>query len=221
MSPLAAAAAAFRSKEADIRSRQFPVASRQLTVQRKKDLLKAKDRRASKALIRPENADAIINLIPADESQTLHAITCGDFIFCNLITRLVERHGPPPKLTVCTLSLSLKNCESLAAMMTAHPDLIFHLVLSHYFQSTNKEIFISLEKLVAETFPDRCTVTVGRSHCKITILEYEQPIIIETSANLRSSNNLEQLVISRGRELADFHLEWIEELRLLSVAEKS
>lgn len=220
MSPLAAAAAAFRSREADLRASRFPVDSRNRLIART-IRLRAKDRAASKALIRPENADAIIDLIPADESQTLHAITCGDFIFCNLITRLVERHGPPPKLTVCSLSLSLKNCEALAAMMTAHPDLIFHLVLSHYFQSTNKEIFISLEKLVAETFPDRCTVTVGHSHCKVTILDYaEQPIIIETSANLRSSNNLEQMVISRGRYLADFHLEWIEEFRVAN-AEKS
>jgi hypothetical protein len=221
MSPLAAAAAAFRSREADIRSRQFPVAARQLTVQRQKDLLKAKERRDGKKLIRPENADAIIDNLPADESETLHAITCGDFVFCDLITRLVERHGPPRKLTVCSLSISLKNCEAIAAMMAAHADLTFHLVLSHYFQTTNKDIFIALEKLVAETFHDRCVVTVGRSHAKITVFEYEQPIIIETSANLRSSNNLEQIIVTRGRDLADFHLAWIEELRALNAPEKS
>ncbi len=221
-SPLAAAAAAFRAQEADVRGRHFPVATRGVTAHRRFQLSKRRDRKAGRALIKPENADQVIDRLPEHPEETLHSLISGDFIFCDLLTRIVERLGPPAKLTIATLSLSMPNLDSLVAMLTACPDLRFHLVLSHYFQSTNKEIFTALERLVMETFPDRAELTIGRSHAKIAVYDYadRDPIVIETSANLRSSSNLEQLAIFRGRELADFHLAWIEEFRAFNAAQE-
>jgi len=217
-SPLQAAAAAFLNREADVRSRQFPVATRGLSVQRRKDLLKARDRQAGRALIRPENADQVIEMFPSSPDETLHCLVCGDFVFCDLITRTVERLGPPAKMTLATLSLSTRNLDSLVAMMKAAPDLRLDLLLSHYFQSTSKEIFIALETLLVEPFADRFRLTIGRSHAKIALFDWGtesqvEPLIIETSANLRSSANLEQLTVFRGRDLADFHATWIGEFQ--------
>lgn len=222
-SPLEAAAAAFRNQEADVRSRHFPVATRGLTAVRRFNLAKRRDGKAGRKLIRPENADQVIESLPGSPDETLHALVCGDFVFCDLLTRIVDRMGAPVRLSVATLSLSMRNLESLAAMMTAAPELRFHLVLSHYFQSTSKDLFVALEKLLVEIFPDRFELTIGRSHAKVALFDYGpddgiEPIVIETSANLRSSGNLEQLAIFRGRELAEFHAGWIEEFRQFNQA---
>jgi hypothetical protein len=186
-------------------------------------MAKRRDKKAGRALIKPENSDQVIDAIPETPEETFHALVCGDFVFCDLLTRIVQRLGAPTTLTVATLSLSVKNLDSLVAMLKAAPDLRLHLLLSHYFQSTSKEIFVALEKLLSETFPDRFQLTIGRSHAKVALFDYgregREPIIIETSANLRSSANLEQLAIFRGRDLADFHLGWIEEFRRVN-AEK-
>jgi hypothetical protein len=217
-SPLQAAAAAFLNREADVRSRHFPVATRGMTAVRRFNAAKRRDGKAGRALIRPENADQVIDQFPGSPDETLHCLVCGDFVFCDLITRTVSRLGVPEKLTLATLSLSTRNLDSLVAMMKAAPDLRLDLLLSHYFQSTSKEIFIALETLLVEPFADRFRLTIGRSHAKIALFDWGtespvEPLIIETSANLRSSANLEQLTVFRGRDLADFHAGWISEFQ--------
>ncbi len=220
-SPLQAAAAAHFDREKDVRSRKFPVATRGLNAHREFQVAKRRDAKAGKALIKPQNADQLIDMLPAGEGETLHALICGDFVFCNLITRLVERLGSPVEMTLATLSVSMKNLDALAAMLVACPDLRLHIVLSHYFQTTSKEIFIALETMISEKFPDRFTVTCGRSHAKVALIDYGAGCyVIETSANLRSSNNLEQLAIFRERELYDFHATWIREFQVANRRQK-
>jgi len=222
-SPLSLAVSAFRAPEVAVRAARFPVPTQGITAHRRFQLAKRREGKAARALIKPQNADQVIDLLPELPEETLHAIVCGDFVFCDLLTRIVSRLGAPAKLTVATLSLSIRNLEALVAMLQAEPDLHFHLVLSHYFQSTSKEIFVALEKLVLETFPDRAAVTVGRSHAKVAVFDYAAglPLVIETSANLRSSGNIEQIAAFRGRELADFHLGWIEAFRAAVTAARN
>ena len=213
-SPLQQAAAAHFDREKDLRSRKFPVATRGLNAHREFQVAKRRDAKAGKALIKPKNADQVIDMLPAGEGDALHALVCGDFVFCNLITRMVERLGPPVEMTLATLSVSLKNLEALEAMLRSCPGLRLHIVLSHYFQTTSKEIFIALETMIGEKFADRFTLTCGRSHAKVALIDYGAACyVIETSANLRSSGNLEQLAIFRERDLYDFHAGWIREFR--------
>ncbi len=220
-SPLEAAALAHLNREKDVRERRFPVATRGLNAHREFQVAKRRDAKAGRALIKPKNADAILDRLPATEGEALHALVCGDFIFCDLITRLVERHGPPLSMTLATLSLSLKNLDALEVMLKACPELTLHIVLSHYFQTTSKEIFIALETMIGEKFPERFTLTCGRSHAKVALIDYgPECYVIETSANLCSSGNLEQLAIFRERDLYDFHAGWIDEFRNSTLAPK-
>lgn len=216
--PLRAAFAALKNPEAGVRARRFPVASRNF-VQREKDRLKRSDARAAKKLIRPENADVILAEFPAEEGDMLHAITCGDFVFCDFILRLIEKDGITRSMTATTLSLSLKNVEKLAALLTATP-FPFHLVLSHYFKSTSGDIFRGIESLLV---PLPCfRLTIGRSHAKVTLLDYPgRALVIESSANLRSSGNIEQITAKQCRALHDFHLGWIEEFASAEAARKT
>jgi hypothetical protein len=206
--PLRAAFAALKNPETEIRARRFPVASRGIVLKKLGDL-KRSDARAVKKLIRPENADVILADFPSEDGDMLHAITCGDFVFCDFILRLIQRAGIPRAMTAATLSLSLKNVEKLAALLTATP-FPFHLVLSHYFKSTSGEIFRAIESLLVPIPGFR--LTIGRCHAKVTLLDYpDRALVIESSANLRSSRNIEQITAKQCRALHDFHLQWIEE----------
>ncbi|HEX7260287.1 MAG TPA: hypothetical protein VF258_00570, partial [Luteolibacter sp.] len=200
--------------EADVRSRRFPVETRSMSAHRAFQVAKRRDGKIGRALIKPENADQVIDALPVEDGGALHALVSGDFVFCHLVTRIVDRFGPPTILTLATLSVSMKNLESLEAMLRACPEMRLHIVLSHYFQTTNKDIFIALETLISEKFPDRFTLTIGRSHAKVALFDWgSRCLVIETSANLRSSNNLEQLAAFRDRELFEFHAAWIREFR--------
>jgi hypothetical protein len=209
--PLRDAFKELRDPEGGVRARNFPVKSRNF-IQRKKDEMKRKDRSAARKLIRPENADAIVDVFPAPGDQ-VHGITSGDFVMGDLIGQVVKRFGSPRRITISTLSLSVKNAELLARVLESSVDLEIELLISHYFQSTNGDIFRAIESLLSEKFPGRFAVTVGRSHAKILLFDYSASAwVVETSANLRSSNNIEQFVISNDRALLDFHRGWILEI---------
>ena len=211
MGDLADAFAELNDPEGSVRSRQFPVASRNF-IQRKKDEMKRKDRSAARKLIRPKNAKAILDLFPTVDEQ-LHGITCGDFVMGDLITEVVGRFGCPLKITISTLSMSVKNTENLADLLRENSELLIEMVVSHYFQSTNGDVFLAINSLLTEVFPDRFEIGVTRSHAKIILFDYPfKAWVVETSANLRSSNNIEQFVISNDRDLLEFHCGWIREL---------
>lgn len=182
-------------------------------IERRLARLKGNDAKIFKTLMKPKNADAVLDVLPDCEGETLHAVISGDFVFHDLVFRLVARLGAPVSLTITTLSLSLKTIAGIEAMLTRFEAFPFRLIVSSYFQSSNKDIFIALEKLAAR-FPDRFALTIGRSHAKIILIDYGPAIgcyTVETSSNLRSSNNVEHLSIFRERALFDFHSGWIRE----------
>jgi hypothetical protein len=215
-SPLQLAKSAFLNRETDARARKYPVKTQTTMIERALDRFKRNDAKIFRTLMKPENADQVIDQMPQAEGESLHGVLCGDFVFCDLILRMVDRLGAPLALTITTLSLSMKNLAGIDAMLTRFPGFPLHLVVSSYFQSTNKEIFIALQAMVDAKFEDRITLTIGRSHAKLVLIDYGPGagcIVIETSSNLRSSNCLEQFSIFRERQLHDFHLGWIEEFR--------
>ncbi|MEO5712176.1 MAG: hypothetical protein ABIT37_01700 [Luteolibacter sp.] len=220
-SPLQLAAAAHLNREADARSRKYPVPTQGTLIERRLDRFKRADAKVFRTLMKPENADQVIDAMPVGEGEALHSLLCGDFVFCDLILRMVTRFGAPLSLVITTLSLSMKNLVGIEAMFAEFPNFPLHLVVSSYFQSTNKKIFVALETLVAK-FPDRFTITIGRSHAKLVLLDYGQEagcFVIETSSNLRSSNCLEQVSVFRERALFDFHLGWVEAFRATKAEE--
>ena len=212
-SPLQLARTAHLNREADVRSRKFPVPTQSTTIERKLDRFKRADAKIFRTLMKPENADQVIAAMPTEEGEALHALLCGDFVFCDLILRIVEKFGKPDSLTITTLSLSMKNLAGIEGMLVKFPGFPLSLVVSSYFQSTNKEIFTALETLSTK-YADRFRLTIGRSHAKIVLIDYGLTagcIVIETSSNLRSSNCIEQVSIFRERALFEFHAEWIRQ----------
>lgn len=188
----------------------FPVKTR-VHARKQRDALagvKARDRLALRKHIRPENAAALLAHLPESEDDRTHALIAGDFIFCDFVEAVARARGNPPALTLATLSLSAKNAAALERF--AQEGVRVALLVSHYFQKTSATIFRALE-LAAERSP-ALSIRVGRSHCKVTLFDYPDfPLVVESSANLRSSRNLEQVTLFCDRELLNFHAGWIAE----------
>ena len=212
---LAAREAGRASQVFPIRTKVYSSAHRANAIgARQTDAKEARTRRMRARLVRPENAAAVAAAMPAP-GDSAHAILSGDFVFCDLLPAVcaLPGIGQIRRLDVATLSLSLKNIDTIAAII--EPARVpFHLVLSHYFRGTNKVIYEKVADRLKGIAGAR--LTVARTHCKVVLMEFDAAaFVMEASANLRTSQNLEQLTVFNDPELDAFHREWMEQLAAL------
>ncbi len=175
---------------------------------------KARDkrrRRGIKKLIRPENARAILPLLPEHPDERLHCVLRGDFVLCELIPLIIAHRGACSHLRVATLGLSAANAEQLANLFTAGLIGELTIVASHYFQQVDKT---TTYRQVCAILAGKARIVITRSHAKVILLPTTAGdyYIIEGSANLRSSDNLEQMLVMNDQETHDFHAGWMDEL---------
>ena len=130
----------------------------------------------------------------------------GSFYFGDFIEALiVEKNYLVEELTISTLSMNQNNVDSLCNILKAGYVGKLNLIISHYFYSHEKWGLIPYiyEKL---DINNQFQLIVTRSHCKICLIRTpEQHIVIHGSANLRTSGNIEQIMIEESKELYDFN----------------
>ena len=177
----------------------------------------AKAKRAGiRQFIRPENALTVVRRLPEDGGTT-HCILQGDFVLADLLPHLLEDRYCP-HLRIATLGMSEDNAKLLADLHRKGKVGQVTLVLSHYFEQVNKSTVYFEVRQILEGIAEFC---VMRSHAKIILCPraldaagmVRDWLAIEGSANLRSSDNLEQMTIFNAQEVHDFHAEWIDHVR--------
>ena len=175
------------------------------------------NRAGIKNLIRPENAAAIVPHLPTGPDERTHALLRGDFVLFDLIPAIVASFGPVSHLRIATLGLSAANAHGIARLVTSGRVERVTLVVSHYFQQVDRTTVYA--DVCAALTPIGVTPVVTRNHAKVILLpfrEHASRITIEGSANLRSSDNLEQVVVFNSVETHDFHAAWIDDLANLA-----
>ena len=193
------------------RTAAFALSTRTLQAKRGFDRMNARQRAIRQKFVRPENADTLAKLMPTEADQVLHAITPGDFIFCDLLTTIC-RTRKPLALHIATLSMSKANVDSLTAELRAGNVGSIAILISNFFEKTNVAIFEHLTKAAADH--PAFTAAVERTHAKVALFQFGKSdrLTIETSANLRSSQNIEQITAIADPALYDFHRQWLDEL---------
>ncbi len=194
---------------------QFAFDSNRVQTFREKKDADKRSRRGIRALIRPENAAFLLDHLPASPQDRTHCMLRGDFVLCELIPLVIAARGRSPHVHISTLGLSAANADTLVALLNA--DLIgeLTLVVSHYFQQVDKTtVYRAVESKLATIPADRCRLVVTRSHAKVICLPTASgdSYVFEGSANLRSSDNIEQLVITNDPDTLAFHSSWLEHL---------
>lgn len=171
----------------------------------------ARRRRGIKALIRPENARAVLAHLPIGEDDRTHCILRGDFVLCDVIPAIIAARGRCPHLRVATLGCSIANADTLAALVASGEVGSLTIVVSHYFQQVDKA---TVFRAVKARLAGIACLAVTRSHAKVICLPTARGdhFVVEGSANLRSSDNLEQMAITNDRVTHDFHAAWLDQL---------
>ena len=176
----------------------------------------AKAKRAGiRQFIRPENALTVVRRLPGD-GETTHCILRGDFVLADLLPYLLDGYHCP-HLRIATLGMSEENAKLLARLHEQGKVGRLTMVLSHYFEQVNKATVYFEVRRILEGMAD---FVVMRSHAKVIVMERHREqgggvdwLVLEGSANLRSSDNLEQMTIFNDRDVHDFHAEWIDHVR--------
>lgn len=156
-----------------------------------------------------KNARELSKAIEIKQNERYFCIINGSFIFGDFIEAFIyDRAMKVKELTISTLSMSQENIESFYNLMKNGYIKKLNIIVSDFFYSHERHNLVRYmyERL---DFEDRFQLSVCRTHTKICLFETEmnggRKYIIHGSANLRSSDNIEQFMIEENLELYDFN----------------
>lgn len=168
-------------------------------------------RRGIKDLIKPENARCVVPFLPGPGDVT-HCALAGDFVLCDVIPAIIEARGRCEHLHIATLGLSSANAAILAGLRAKNLVGDITLVCSHYFAQVDKT---STFRDVVSRLEGKARIIVTRCHAKVILIPTAagDHYTIAGSANLRSSDNTEQMCIFNDAETLGWYRTWLESLR--------
>jgi hypothetical protein len=164
-------------------------------------------RRSVKKFIRPENALQILDYLP-DPGDTTHAVVRGDFVLGEIVPVIIGE-TPAELVAIATLGMSAANATQLADLRSRGLIRRLRVIVSHYFAGVDKTgTFADVCRILGDDAPKVC-----RNHSKIILIQQRgRNLVIAGSANLRSSDNIEQFSIWNDPDVFAFHLNWMDEI---------
>lgn len=130
----------------------------------------------------------------------------GRFVFGDFLEALIVKNNwECEELTISTLSMSQENIDSLSNLINGGYLKQLNLIISHYYFAHERAMLMpyAYEQLDKG---DVLQIAVASVHTKIALIRTVcgKKITIHGSANLRTSSNIEQIVIEHSPELFDF-----------------
>lgn len=130
----------------------------------------------------------------------------GKFIFGDFLEALIVKNNwKCEELTISTLSMSQENVDSLANLINGDYLKQLNLIVSHFYFATERRGLMPYmyEKLDVNEITQ---IAVASVHTKIAMIRTTcgKKITIHGSANLRTSSNIEQIVVEHSPSLFDF-----------------
>lgn len=163
-----------------------------------------------------ENAEAFARQIDLTPGARTFAWVSGSFVFGDIVEALITaRKVGIRRLYIASLSFSQENVDSLKNVTLLMGDELERLVLvlSGYQYSHEKYGLVPYMYQELDDGSGRFDVAFGGWHCKVITMETVtgHTITIHGSANLRSSNSIEQIMVKiDDRELHDYNAGLLE-----------
>lgn len=158
-----------------------------------------------------QNAEAFADQIDLTPGSRTFAWLSGNFIFGDVIEAMVSRRNARIKdLYIASLSMSRENIDSIKnVMLMLGEDLEkVVMVISGYLYSHEKFDLIPYMYQELDDGTDRVQIAFGGWHTKIITFDtvFGHTMTLHGSANLRSSNSVEQVMVEiDNRELHEFN----------------
>ena len=156
-----------------------------------------------------------------DESEAIHCILGGDFNGFDLIPAMLDLSGAPfAALYITTLGFNLANNAQLCDLIDRGAIRSATVLCSEYFASHDPQLYAESQRNLAARGH---RIRAARNHSKLILAQtaaslpanatvHPRYFVAESSANLRTCNNLEQLTLIQSRDVYEFHAAWIEEV---------
>jgi hypothetical protein len=166
--------------------------------------------------VKYKNAKSLAKEIEIKKDERYFCIIDGSFIFGDFIEAFIyERAMEVEVLTLSTLSMSQENIDSFKNLLNLGYIKQLNIIVSDFFYSHERN---GLVKYMYEQLDinDDFQLSVCRTHTKICMFETKmnggRKYVIHGSANLRSSDNIEQFMIEENEQLYDFNKEFHDKI---------
>lgn len=149
----------------------------------------------------------LLQELPGEE-ETVHMICGGSFEPPQMIAAIHRIAGKPfDEMIITTLGFNAKALGLICHLYDEGQIKKGSVLASTFFRAQSQEIYW---EGMRELKKRGIRLEVCRNHTKIMLLKVGAAhYVAEGSANIRSSQNLEQLILTRSRPLYQFHREWI------------
>lgn len=168
-----------------------------------------------------DNASFLAKEIKIQRSETIFFNLNGKFIFGDFIGAFIQENNlTVDELTIISLSGGIDNFEMMEALIDRGWVAKINLILSDYFLRTETAKHtktIGFLKTLAIKFGDKFNIAYTNMHSKVVLIKTSHEgkngyITMQGSANLRSSQSLEQMSIHENKELYDFNYNYFKSL---------
>ena len=165
-----------------------------------------------------QNALKLAHDIHIQRGECVYVNLAGNFIFGDFIGAFITCNSlDVEELTVISLSGAIDNYEMLnELMMNGYVEKI-NLVLSKYYLRTEQKKHsktIELLSQLIELHNGKFNVYYADNHSKSVLIKTKKGghVTMHGSANLRSSTNIEQMIIQENKDLYDFNYSFFKNL---------
>lgn len=173
--------------------------------------------RPAPAAVRYEYAAQLAAELPDLAEGSAHfVLVSGNFIFGDFIEALVvHRNWFVEELLIATLSLGKENVDSLHNLQQGGYLGRLGLVVSDFWFAHERRRAGGVPYIMATIGQERnFSFAAAAVHTKVTCIRTRcgRSLVLHGSANLRSSRNVEQLMIDASVPLYDFNAAWINRI---------
>lgn len=159
----------------------------------------------------PKAAMSDIIRLP-EQGESYHGLIPGKYGAWEIALAMMELWKPVTieHLHASTLSFSAKNAADLLNLYDSKQVSRITFVISYFFRAKSGDIYDQLIPALEERGQQ---VAPMRNHSKVLLFQLSdgRKYVVETSANLRANQNIEQFTIFRCDELYAFHSAWMQD----------
>lgn len=163
----------------------------------------------SKKSVKYENAEKLALETSIEKNSRQFVVVNGTFIFGDFIEAfIIENKLEVEHLIVSSLSADQNNIDSLNNLLIGNWVDKLDLIFSTYFYGYQKN---NMVKYIYDVLDNqKIQLSICDTHCKMVLIKTKcgKFFVIHGSANLPSSNNIEQFVIEESEELFNFNFEY-------------
>ena len=166
-----------------------------------------------------DNAATLARELDFKKGETAYINLTGKFIFGDFIGAFIQENNLCVKeLTIVSLAGNIEIYGLLIALIERGWVAKLNLVLSEYTIAMDRKHSpkaVEFLKASLQEYSGKFELHTGRVHAKLVLIETEQggKVTMHGSANLRSSQSIEQLIIQENAELYDFNYKFYQTLK--------